>query len=1037
MKRRLTTLTALLFLLLGAALAQVQVKGIVYSDDDGQPIFGASVKVVGTSQGASTDLDGRFTLSVPSLSSQLEISYLGMLSQKVKAEPNLIIRLKSDNKQLDEIVVTGYGVTRKQAFTGAAATLDGKEIANRVDPNPIKALEGTVPGLQMNIGSGQPGAPATIFIRGRNSINSGTQPLYVIDGVPFNNDVVGMRSNEGAATSPLSTLSSADIENITVLKDATATSIYGARAANGVIVITTKRGKQGKVKVNFSAKVGWNEMPSYTDRYKLVNAEQNIELAKEALMNGYKYHGEDGSTFGYFNNAYGLGLQYTPEGAEAFYDWYSDGWVSAYRQNGVSTDWMKEISRKGMVNGYTLDVQGGGNGEFSPLYYAAFSYDKNVSFMRGKDLSRYSFRFNLDHKVSKVVKYGFNTNLSFTETNNGAGGGYFSDPLTLAYVMNPLTSPYLPNGDYNMKLSYAGYNPVAMRSKNGDINNAKQYRVLLSPYLQINFTPNLFFLSRAGVDAFLVDEFGYWSLYNSQGKDQNGMGENGTTTRMMFTITNTLNYLKTFNDVHNVNLMLGQEGQRRNFKYAYLSGNNYPLPTLVDVALAAKPTSANTNRNELLLNSYFFNGQYDYSNKYYLSASLRTDGSSRFAEGHRWGWFWSVGAKYRLTEEKFMEPVKMYLTNLSLRTSYGTTGNQEVGDADVSNGYYAALGLYGFGYNYNGQGGFAYEQVDNPDLTWERTNKFNVGIDFTLFDRVNFTFDYYNHQTTDMVFAVPLSYTTRLATIYKNIGQLENQGFEMGIGANVLRTKNINWTVNWNGSINKNKVKKLATDRPIESTLSITEVGRPIYQWKMKEYAGVNPDTGEAQWYLNETGDEVTTSYNKAAKRYLGDANPKFFGAFGTNLEAYGFDLSLQFNYSTGAKIYADHLRYDAHTGSSFNNNFIQYIYDNRWKQPGDHTLVPRLDSEPTNADKASSRFLMDGDYLKIRALTLGYTLPQSLVKTISLSSVRVFFEADNIYTFTKDNYIGFDPAGVGANGVQWWNYPQARTFLFGVQVGF
>jgi TonB-linked SusC/RagA family outer membrane protein len=954
-----------------------------------------------------------------------------MQTQEAVIKEFVKIALRSDAELLDEVVVTGYGVTKKAAFTGAASTVDAKKIGNKVDPNPIKSLEGTVAGLQMNIGSGQPGAPATIFIRGRNSLNSGTQPLYVIDGVAFDNDAVGIRSSEGQTTSPLSTINAQDIESMTVLKDATATSIYGARAANGVIVITTKRGKAGKPKINLTAKIGFNQMPSYTDRYKLVNADQNIELATEALLNSNAKYGKN-STFGYYNWAYGMGLDATKEGAMDFYDWYTDGWVSNYQATGQSTNWIDEITRTGLVQSYGFDISGGGNTENAPQYYASFAYDDNKSIMKGKDMTRYSFRYNMDHQPSKWVKYGFNTNLSYTATNMGAGGGYFSDPLTQVYMMNPMNGVYDEEGSFNFDTA-TGYNPVALRAENGDKSLAKQYRVLLSPYVQINFTPDLYFMSRGGMDAYIIDEFGYWSFLNPQGAEMNGMGENSNTTRMLLTITNTLNYIKTFNGVHHLNLLLGQEGQRKNYKQAYLSGSNYPVEDLNDVSLAATPGSAATYQEQLKLNSYFFNAQYDFDNKYYVSGSLRTDGSSRFDKDNRWATFWSLGAKYRITAEKFMEGTKSWLTNATIRASYGTTGNQEVGS-----GYYASANLYGYGYNYNSQPGMRLEQLSNPDLKWETTKKFNVGLDFTLFDRIDVTLDYYNHQTTDMVFAVPLSFTTQLSSIYQNVGKLENQGFEASINANIIKNRNFGWSVAWNGSYNRNKVKKLSTDYPIEGTVSITEVGKPIYQWYMKEYAGVDPETGDALWYTtDENGNNVTTNnYNKADKRYLGSANPKFQGSFSTNFELYGFDLSLQFNYSTGAKIYGNNLRYDAQTGASFYENYIQYVYENRWQQPGDITDVPALQTDQSSADKASSRFLMDGDYLKIRSLTLGYTLPKKLLKGTFMNNVRVFMEAENLHTFTAKNYIGFDPSGIDANGSQWWNYPQARSFIFGVTVG-
>lgn len=1027
---------ACLFLMVSFATAQVTVKGKVIGADDNLPVVGASVVVKDNPKvGTITDAEGIFTLRVPT-NSILVISYIGMDSKEVKAGSSVIVKLQANDQLLNEVIVTGYGVTKKAAFTGSASVLNEKMIGNKNDPNPIKSLEGTVPGLQMNIGSGQPGAPASIYIRGRNSLNSGTQPLYVIDGVPFNNDAIGIRSDEGQTTSPLSTINAADISNITVLKDATATAIYGARAANGVIVITTKRGQTGKPVINFTAKLGIENLPSYTNRYKLLNAAKNLELGQEALLNEYKDYGSE-STFGYYNESYGLGLNYDAEGAKSFYDWYTDSGNGGYlTHQGADTNWMKEITRTGILQNYSFDISGGGKSETAPVYYGSFSYDSNKSFMKGKDLKRYSFRFNMDQAPSQWVKYGFNTNLSLTETNMGSGGGYFSDPMTQVYMMNPFTTVRTATGDWNFDTP-TGYNPVALRSEYGDKSLAKQYRVLLSPYVQINFTPDLYFVSRGGMDAYFIDEFGYWSFLSSQGKDMNGMGENAYTTRMLLTITNTLNYVKTLNKVHHLNFMLGQEGQTRHLKEGYLSSSNYPVIDKNDVILASVPGSASTNRSDLKLSSFFANAQYDYDNKYYASASLRFDGSSRFAAGHRWATFWSVGGKYRISAENFMESTKDWLTNLSLRASYGTTGNQEVGNQDISSGWYAAGDWYGYGYNYNGVPGSAHIQFANKDLKWEETDKFNVGFDMTLFDRINLTFDYYNHITKDMVFSVPLSYTTGLSSIYKNIGKLSNTGFEIAVNALLIKSKDVNWDVTFTGSYNKNEIKKLSTDNPIESTYQITKVGKPIYQYYMKAWAGVNPQTGAAQWYLNETGDEVTTNYNKAAKRYLGSSNPKFLGSFSTSVNAYGFDLTLQMNYSLGAKIYGNNLRYDEQTGSSFYENTTNYVYENRWKKAGDIALVPRITSANTYADKHSSRFLMCGDYLKIRSLSLGYTLPQSVLKDTFINKVRLFMDAENLYTFTAKNYRGFDPAGIDANGVQWWNYPIARSFMFGVTVGF
>lgn len=1027
MKRKLTMFLALFIIGIGIVTAQTQVRGTVV-DETGQPVIGATIQIKGTSQGTVTDVDGRFNLSAPA-NGTLVISYVGTQTQEVPVQPNVKVTLVTNAKSLEEVIVTGYGVITKKEFTGAASTVKAEDINAKFEANPINALNGSVPGLQMNIASGQPGAPATVFIRGRNSINSGTQPLYVIDGIPIESGTVGIRSDEGQSLTPLSTLNSADIESITVLKDATATSIYGSRAANGVIVITTKRGKAG-LSVNFTAKMGQEFLPNIPHSYRMVNTKKYYELSTEALLNGHNYASALGvrSYFDIYNNAYGLNLPYNEAGAKEFLAWYTG--IDTSDANTADVDWLKEVTRNGFIQNYTLDLQGGGTTDNAPKYFLSLDYMGDNSIVKGKDLNRYSLRFNFDQQISKIVKYGFNTNLSYTITNMGAGGGYFSDPITQAYMQAPNSPVKNEDGSWNFN-TVNGYNPVAQRSENGDKSTAKQYRAIFSPYLQINFSNDLFFLSKAGVDAYILDEFGYWSFLQPQGKDMRGMGENAYTANLLLTITNTLNYIKTF-DKHNINILLGQEGQKTNTKYSYLSGSNYPVDYLNEVTLASVPGSASTSREDLILSSFFSRVEYNYADKYYLSGSFRTDGSSRFVN-NKWASFGSVGLKYRISQEDFMSGTSDWLNDLTIRSSYGTSGNQQVGT-----GYYASRDLYSFGYNYNNLPGSGRSQFGNPDLKWEQTAKFNIGLDATFSQRLSISADYYDHRTKDMVFAVPVSRTTGLSSYYKNIGELSNKGFEFTINASLIRNKEFSWDLSLNGGKNINKVVKLSTPDPIEGNYTIIQPGYDIYTFKMKEWAGVDPQTGRGMWYKNETGDETTFKYNEAAKRILGKATPDFQGGITTNLSWKGFDASMQFNYSIGGKIYGNNLRYDEQIGNSFGNNFSNYVYDNRWKQPGDIAKVPMMIfASGISYNSHSSRFLMDGSYFKIRSVVLGYTLPHNIVSHVGLNKVRFFVTGDNLYTFSAKNYRGFDPSGIEANGIQWWNYPIARNILFGLNLGF
>ena len=462
--RKLIGFLSLLFIIcIQVSNAQTRtLTGVVTDKNDGLPLPGVSIMIKGTHLGTATDAQGKYMLDVKS-SDILEFSFVGMKSQTIPVGDRTLLNvaMENDAQNLEEVVVTGYGVTRRKAFTGAATTVGAENISQKTDANPIKALEGTVPGVQLNVSSGQPGAPATIFIRGRNSLNSGTQPLYVIDGVPVTASAMGMRSSEDMSVSPLSTLSPSDIESMTVLKDATATSIYGARAANGVIVITTKKGKSGKLQANLTVKLGMEMKPAIPSRYKPLNAEKYTELQVEGLLNDYEMYGEYGNTALYNNYFFGGYFPYTAEGMQ-------DMLYSYLEYDGKTrTNWLDEVTRTGFVQEYNLDLQGGGITPSAPKFYTSLNYFNNKAFVIGKDLERFSGRINFAQSPSKWVDYGVALNLSYTKTNMGAGGGYFSDPITQAYQQSPLLPVKDENGNWNFN-TLNGYNPVAQRSAHGD-----------------------------------------------------------------------------------------------------------------------------------------------------------------------------------------------------------------------------------------------------------------------------------------------------------------------------------------------------------------------------------------------------------------------------------------------------------------------------------------------------------------------------------------------------------------------------------------
>ena len=1043
MKRFLLLLTAIVASI-GLATAQTRVvRGTVTSLEDGEPVIGASVIVKGSPTiGVNTDVDGKFTLDVPSNATHLIVSFVGKRTQEVAiSKGEMKIVLADDAQVLDEVVVTGYQTTSKKAFTGAASAVGGETVKAKFDANPVNALKGNIPGLQLSQVSGQPGAPSTIFVRGRNSLNSGTQPLYVIDGVPIEAGVFGIRASEGVEISPLATLSSDDIANITVLKDAAATSIYGARAANGVIVITTKRG-HGGFKANFNARIGGAMLPAYTRNYRGVDGNTWLALSREAVRNSANYKDPNGSVFNQYHDSY---PDWDINNDTHLNQWLSEFWyeIPFDAEKPVFYDWLGATTRTGLQQNYGLDISGGGDAPTSPRYFVAFDYMSDQGIVIGKDLNRYALRVNINQNPYAWLGYGINTSLSLTTTNMGSGGGYFADPLTASLMQTPVTPIYNPDGSFNTSTVTNGVNPVAARSKNGDKNTQKQYRALISPYITLNFTDWLSFTSRLGLDAYILDDFGFWSLLGPDGKNYNGHGENGTIYNFYTTITNTFNINKAWND-HTINFLIGQEGQRTNYKSTYLEATNFAVDYLNDIALAATPSTTSSIRDELKLLSFLSNFEYNYAERYYASASLRADASSRFHKSNRWGMFWSLGGKWRMANEAFMESSRDWLQDLTLRISYGTSGNQAVGS-----GWYAASGLFDFGYLYNNQPGSLFTQFENPNLKWEQTAKLNVGVDFRVLDRISLGFDYYNHQTRDMVFAVPLSKSTGLPTYYdgvayyENLGALENQGIEFELGIDAVRTKDAQLRFTFTGSHNRNRIKKLATDLPIKYSAQIIKVGEDISTFYLREYAGVDPETGMAQWYKNTEKEDgtldrsLTSNYNDAEQTILGKATPDFQGGFRTDFNYKDFDFSFLLTYQFGGKIYGNHLQYDETTALT-GSNFTNWVADNRWQKPGDKDkLVPMFTEQSNSATNPSSRFLMSSNYLKIQNVQIGYTFKQKELKTIGLSSIRLFLTADNLYTFVAKNYRGFDPASVGANGIAWWNYPQATKVMGGVSFSF
>jgi len=922
-----------------------------------------------------------------------------MQSQEVKVKPVVKVVLKSDAEVLDEVVVTGYGVQRKASFTGAASIVGEEAIAKKNDANFVKVLEGSVPGVQMNNSTSMPGVWGSVYIRGRASLNSGTQPLYVIDGMPVNSDTDAMSTSDNNMVDPMSSINPADIESITVLKDAAATAIYGSRAANGVIVVTTKKGSEGKFNLSLDIKQGFVSMGN--NNMDFANAEETMKLFTDGLT---AYQGGDW---------------------QENYNYLADNYFGWDRK--TSTDWMDAITRKGYYQDYNLSAQGR-NGNTG--YYVSLGYLNTDGLIIGSDMERFSGRMNLDSKF-KWATIGVNTSYSYS-TQNGfslSTGGSMSSPLTAAISsQTPMDPVYDSEGNYN---NINMYNPVALMDEDtGELNENKMQTINLNPYLQVDFGLGIYAKTTLGVNLTDLRQYQYWSaLYNPQAMDYNGLGQQYNSRNTVITWNNVVGWNHKFADKHDVSVMLGQEMQKKSYFYEYYAKSDFPFADsgMRDLTTAGTEQGSEYYKKEARLASYFMDAHYSYADKYYLSGSYRRDGSSVFGSDTRWGNFWSVGGKWRISGEDFLNGNNV-ITNATLRASYGTVGNQDID-------WYAARGFYGAGYNYNQMPGMIPVSISNQELTWEVSKKFDIGFDLSLWHRLHFTFDFYNEITSDALFQVPLSMTTGMTETYKNIGKIRNHGIEFSVNANILQTKDWTWSAYANLTWNENEVVKLSTDEPIEYTFQIIEEGRPYTQFKMKEYAGVDRETGKPLWYLNETGNETTSDYNAAAKRYVGDADPNVLGGFGTNLRWKDIDFGLSFNYRLGGKVYDSGAAFTGF-GMAFRTP-LEDVALNSWTEENKDAKYPQyIYKDPYNATSTSSRFLYSGDYLRISNLTLGYTLPKKWTTKILIQRLRAYISVDNLYTFTASDFVGYNPE-TSANGVIAWQYPATRTFIGGIQLTF
>lgn len=1007
------------------------------SDADGKPIPNASIVVKGTSTGTTSAQDGSFKLNVAATAKTLVVSSLNYASQEISIGSQSVfnVSLKASTEKLDEVVVVAYGTQKKEAFTGSISTVKSDLIAERPVTSIEKALQGAAAGVTVQSVSGQPGGATQVRIRGVGSFNASNTPLYVVDGIAI---TTGDFTQVSTTADVLATLNPDDVESISVLKDASAASLYGSRAGNGVVLITTKKGRSGRAKMNFAANYGLSSIA--VNKYDVMTGDQYFKYWWDSYYSARVAAGDAPAVAATKANASTI----TALGVNPYNN------VNPYNENGTlnsgvaalyQTNWRDAVTRQGTSADYNLSVQGGND---RTTYYISGGYMDQKGITLASDFKRYSAKINVETKATDYFKLGVNTTLAYTDQNTPPGAGGAANPIRFADIVSNVYPLYRldatgapipdPNGGYlyNYRTPVVfDYNPVGLAIKN--IYNAKTTRAIINAFAEVSIMQGLKFRSQGAIDLVDIRETQYYNPVNGDGSGVKGRTGKYTPRNLVLTMTNTLTYDKKFGE-HSLSLLLGQEAVKTRYENVYATGTTFPFDGIVELASAATPVSAYSSLDERRLSSYFSRLNYNFKNRYFLSGSFRRDGSSVFGLNSRYGNFWSVGGAWRLSEEDFMKGISgTWLTDLKLRASYGKSGNDRIGSYD-------RLGLYGTGYNYGGASGTIYTQLANPDLKWEGNTVTDIGIEFSLFKKVRAEVAYFNRGSQDILFNKPLSYTTGFGSISTNLATMKNSGVEALVEVNAINKKSFSWDISLNLTSYRNQIQKMTVDSLIQGS-QIWRVGKDRYQWFMRDYVGVDPDDGRPMWYQDEmvggvaTGKKITTKdWNAASRYYLGSALPKFTGGLTNRFKFGQFDAMVFIFFSYGGKIYDGSLASQMHGGASRGQQLAVQSYA-AWQKKGDITDVPRFVDRNTDlGNNTSTRFLYDGSYIRLKTLNIGYSLSKALVDKFKISSARFYISAENILNFAK--HKGMDPE-TSIDGTNNNDVPNVKTIAFGLNIGF
>ena len=1028
MKRIL--LFALMLLACSMLTAQtLQITGTVTSSDDGSPLPGVSVVLKGTTKGTFTAPDGKFSISA-SKGDVLVFSFIGFKTTEVSVSTSdpMSISLSPDLIKMDEVIVVAYGTSKKSTFTGSAQKISSEQLATARVESVDKALEGKVTGVRVTSVTGDPGSSGAMHIRGIGSITGNTSPLYVIDGVPM---LTGNLSNTDEINSnALTSINPQDIESMTVLKDAAAASLYGSRAANGVVIITTKKGAEGGSKFTVSARYGITNMA--TDSYKVMTGPQYIEYARDALV-GYRLNQLNALIPGSVNYGNSAAIQAAND--------YADANLVAQakiQDPNVSTDWWSEIYGTGSDQDYQFSASGGNE---KTKYYTGLGYKNIKGIVALTSFKRYNGTINLETKAKKWLDLSFNNILSYSDqegrmdqADQVQGIGTLS-PLSLMMSGNPTSRVYNEDGSFNMSASLSPQvkNPIYAIQPEQSFTNNKTYRAIMNGSATVRFTDYLSFKSTNAIDYIYIETFRRWSPNSVDGASVNGLGERPIAKTTQMTTSDILTFNKKFKE-HSLNILAGYEAQSYNRLTLFLSATSYSTDKLEELSVG-QPQNATSNKRGKFLQSFLSNANYNYADRYYLAGSIRMDESSQLGIDKRKAVFYSASASWRFANESFLKTD--WLTDGKLRFSYGTNGN-------LPSDFYGHLGLYNFGGTYGSESAIWLSQPENKNLGWEKSRNMNIGLDLSLFDRISFTAEYFYKYTTDLLLDVPTSYLTGFASALQNTGEISNKGMEFELHISDILNSQVKWDVDLSLSTLKSTVEKLPDGNDIilgDGGHYIFREGKDLNTFYLPVWHDVDPECGLARFLIDPTQpateDNMTYIYSDAQRGLVAKAYPDIMGGFNTSLSFKGFSLNALITYQFGGNMFDYPGYFMKNHGVRWGTwNWSEELVGNYWKEQGDIAKYPRpVKQWAGRPDRWSTMHILSTDFVRFKELSLQYSLPGQWLAGAGISNLTLSVSSSNLlFLYQATKHV--DPE-VALNGYRSVDTPLTRSVSFGVNLNF